>query len=58
VRWKHQWLNVGHALIEQDVGFHEVADGIWDVFCGVLQIGRFDEQTLRLVRDTRDALPL
>lgn len=49
VRWRSQWLNVGHALIEQDVGFHEVADGIWDVFFGPLQIGRFDERTLRLV---------
>ncbi len=49
VRWHNQWLNVGHALIEQDVGFHEVADGIWDVFFGALRIGRFDERTLRLV---------
>ena len=49
VRWRHQWLNVGHALIEQDVGFHEVADGVWDVYFSTLQIGRFDERTLRLV---------
>jgi len=44
VRWRHQWLNVGHALIEQDVGFHEVADGVWDVYFSTLQIGRFDER--------------
>jgi putative transposase len=49
VRWKNQWLNVGHALIEQNLGFQEVGDGIWDAFFGTLQIGRFDERTLRLV---------
>ncbi len=49
VRWRHRWLNVGHALIEQDVGFHEVADGIWDDYLATLQIGRFDERIRRLV---------
>jgi hypothetical protein len=51
VRWRSQWLNVGHALIEQDVGFHEVADGIWDVFFGP----RTDAPPRR---HTRNALPL
>lgn len=49
VRWKGEWLNVGHSLIEQDLGFVEVEDGVWDVHFAALLIGRFDERTLRLV---------
>lgn len=49
VRWSGSWLNVGHALIEQHVGFEEVDDGIWDVHFGSLSIGRFDEREMRLV---------
>lgn len=49
VRWNRQWLNVGHSLIERNVGFEEVDDGIWDVYFGKLAIGRFDERELRLV---------
>lgn len=49
VKWNGEWLNVGHALIEQNLGFHEVDDGIWDVYFSKLSIGRFDERDLRLV---------
>lgn len=49
VRWRGEWLNVGHALIEENVGFEEVADGVWGVHFGNLEIGRFDERELRLV---------
>jgi putative transposase len=49
VRWHNQWLYVGHALIEQYLGFEEVGDGIWDVQFGTLPIGRVDERELRLV---------
>jgi transposase InsO family protein len=49
VKWDGQWLNVGHALLERNVGFEEVDDGIWDVYFGKLAIGRFDERELRLV---------
>lgn len=49
VRWHNQWLYVGHALIEQHLGFEEVDDGIWDVFFGSLPIGRFDERKLQLI---------
>lgn len=49
VKWSGEWLNVGHALIEENVGFVEVDDGIWDVYFGKLSIGRFDERDLRLV---------
>jgi transposase InsO family protein len=49
VRWKGDWLNVGHSLVEENVGFDEVGDGIWDAHFGPLLIGRFDERELRLV---------
>jgi putative transposase len=49
VRWKSDWLNVGHALIEENVGLEEVDDGVWSVYFGALMIGRFDEKEMRLV---------
>ena len=49
VRWKGEWLSVGHALIEEYVGFEQIADGVWDVHFAGLRVGRFDERDLRLV---------
>lgn len=49
VRWNGKWLNVGHALIEENVGFEEVNDGVWDLYFRNLAIGRFEERELRLV---------
>jgi putative transposase len=49
VRWKKNRVNVGNSLIEQYVGFHEVGDGIWDVYFAKLRIGRFDERDLLLM---------
>ena len=49
VRWRGAWLNVGHALLEESVGFEEVDDGVWDAYFCDLPIGRFDERDLRLV---------
>ena len=49
VRWKARWLGVGHSLVEENIGFEEVEDGIWDAYFMNLRIGRFDERALRLV---------
>lgn len=49
IRWKGQWLNVCHSLIEENVGFEEVEDGIWDAHFMTLRIGRLDEREMRLV---------
>jgi putative transposase len=49
VRWKGEWLPVGHALIEENVGFEQIADGLWDVHFASLRIGRFDERDRSLV---------
>jgi putative transposase len=49
VRWKSAWLNVGHSLIEEPVGFEQVADGVWDAWFMNVRIGRFDERELVLI---------
>jgi transposase InsO family protein len=49
VRWRRQWLNVGHSLVEENVGFEQIADGLWDAYFMTTRIGRFDERTLTLV---------
>ena len=49
VKWKREWLNVGHSLVEEHLGFEPISDGIWDVHFAKLRIGRFDERDLRLM---------
>jgi putative transposase len=49
IRWRGDWLPVGHSLVEEDVGFEQIADGLWDVYFASLRIGRFDERTRNLV---------
>jgi len=49
VKWKKKWLNVGHSLLEERLGFEQISDGIWDVHFANLRIGRFDERELRLI---------
>ena len=49
VRWRGEWLNVGHSLIEENVGMEQVDDGIWNVYFTSLRIGRFDEREMRLI---------
>jgi transposase InsO family protein len=48
VRWKTRWLNVSSVLVEEHVGFEEIADGIWSLYFGPLLLGRFDERELKL----------
>jgi transposase InsO family protein len=48
IRWKGEWLNVGHSLIEENVGMEEVDTGVWSVFYYRQLIGRFDERNLEL----------
>ena len=49
IRWKSHWLNVGHSLIEQHLGFEQVDDGTWDAYFSTLRLGRFNERDLRLI---------
>jgi putative transposase len=45
VLWFQQPLFLGRALQTHDVGFEEVADGMWTIFVGTLAIARFDART-------------
>jgi hypothetical protein len=47
-RWKKGWVNISHALLEENVGLEEVADGIWSLYFGPLLLGRFHEDELKL----------
>jgi hypothetical protein len=48
IRWKRGWVNISHALLEENVGLEEVADGIWSLYFGPLLLGRFHEDELKL----------
>ena len=48
IRWKKGWINVSHALLEENVGLEEIADGVWSLYFGPLLLGRFHEDQLKL----------
>jgi len=47
IRWKKDWLNISHALVEQEVGLEEIEDGVWNVFFCSFLLGRFQERDRR-----------
>lgn len=49
IRWQHRWVNVSHLLAEQDVGFEEIDNGLWEVYFGPVWLGRFHEVAGRIV---------
>lgn len=46
--WRQRVLFLSEALVGQDVGFEEVADGLWTVYFGTIALARFDERAHRL----------
>lgn len=48
IRWKRQWVNVTTAVIGEYVGLEEVDDGLWDVYFGVLKLGRLLERHMKI----------
>jgi putative transposase len=48
IRWNHHWINLSSACIGQHVGFEEIDNGIWDIFLGVLKLGRFYEELMKI----------
>ena len=48
IRWDHAWVCVSTVCSEEYIGFEEIDDGIWDVYFGMLKIGRFNERTKRI----------
>ena len=48
IRWRKQWVNVSSALVGQHVALEAVDDGLWDVYFGVMKIGRLHERHMRI----------
>ena len=48
IRWNNSWVNVSTVCIGDYVGFEEIDNGIWNVYYGMLKLGRFDERTMRI----------
>jgi putative transposase len=42
--WRGEIRFLSDALMDQDVGFEEVDDGLWTVWFGTLAVGRYDER--------------
>ena len=48
IRWRRQWVNVSSALVGQHVALEAVDDGLWDVYFGVMKLGRLHERHMRI----------
>lgn len=48
IRWNNKWVNVSTVCIGDYVGLEEIDNGIWNVYYGMLKLGRFDERTARI----------
>jgi putative transposase len=48
IRWNHLWVNVSHVCVGEYVGLEEIDDGVWNVYCGPLKLGRLLERHMRI----------
>ena len=48
IRWRNHWVSVSSILRRERVGLEAVADGLWTVYFGPLELGRLDERSLRI----------
>ena len=48
IRWNCRWVNVSTVCIGEYVGLKEIADGIWNVYFGLLRLGRLSERHMRI----------
>jgi transposase InsO family protein len=53
IKWQGQWLFVSEALIGERIGFEPIADGVWMLYFGPLDLGYYSEadRTLHLDRN-------
>jgi hypothetical protein len=49
IRWRNRWVQVSQTLAEEYIGFEEIGDGIHNVYFCELLIGRFVEETMKIV---------
>lgn len=48
IRWRNQWVNISSVLVTEVVGLEPVDDGIWDLYFGVMKLGRLNERHMRI----------
>ena len=48
VRWNGRWLCVSIVCVGEYVGFEEIDDGLWIVYFGPVNLGRFNERNMRI----------
>jgi putative transposase len=48
IRWNRSWVNVSIVCVGEYVGLEEIDNGIWNVYFGVLKIGRLLERHMRI----------
>jgi putative transposase len=41
IQWNRQWVNVSHVCVGEYVGLEDIDDGVWNVDCGPLKLGRW-----------------
>jgi putative transposase len=48
LRGNRAWVNVSTVCVGESVGFEEIDDGIGNVSCGALKLGRFNERHMSI----------
>ncbi len=48
IRWRNGWINVSKVCIGEYVGLEEIDDGIWNVYFGMLKIGRLHDRHMKI----------
>ena len=48
IRWNKRWVNVSTTCIGEYVGLEEIDHGIWNVYFGLLKLGRLHERHMRI----------
>ena len=48
IRWNRQWVNVSTTCAGEYVGLEKIEDGVWNVYCGPLKLGRLLERSMRI----------
>lgn len=51
IRWHRDWINVSSVCAGEYVGHEEIDDGIWNVYFGLLKLGRLHERHMRIEDD-------
>src|SRR5918996_5030683 len=48
IRWNRRWVNVSITCAGEYVGLEAIDDGVWNVYCGPLKLGRLLERHMRI----------